>query len=153
MHAHYRVAIIDPNPDSPHLARGGALFTGAPGAAFTDQLCSMSLGEHSTQDTDCPPGYFQCDDETCILEISRCDGQKDCLNGNDELNCFVMCTKPHPTAACTQCTIAEGCHCTTLYFQCSEGGCISATAVCDGIVSCRDGSDEALCTHKQEQTL
>ena len=142
----YHSATVAPNPYSPHLTLVGK--ESCTGNAY--QLCSMFLGEHSVQDTACPPGYFQCDDHTCILEISRCDGQKDCLDGNDEMNCFEMCTKPRPTAACTQCTIAEGCHCSTLYFQCSGGGCISATAVCDGIVSCRDGSDEVLCTRTQQ---
>ena len=114
-------------------------------SAGTIELCSKNT---SKPEISCPHGYFVCKDQTCIVETSRCDGQQDCPEGDDEIGCSEICTHPHPSAKCTQCTIAEGCHCTALYFQCSAGGCVSATAVCDGVTSCADGSDEALCVPK-----
>ena len=109
---------------------------------FDQELCSMNV---SRQEISCPYGFFGCKDQTCLIETSICDGQKDCIDGDDEIGCSEICSNPHPTAECTHCTIAEGCHCNTLYFQCSSGGCVSATAVCDGVVFCADGSDEAFC--------
>ena len=106
-------------------------------------LCSM---EATRQNTTCPRGYFMCKDLTCIVETSKCDGHNDSLEGDDETECSGICTASNPTAFCTQCTVVEGCQCTSLYFQCSSGGCISAAAVCDGFAACTDGSDEAHCT-------
>ena len=106
------------------------------------ELCSMKI---STQVMSCPHGFFACKDHTCLVETSRCDGQEDCVSGDDEIGCPDICSDPHPTEGCTNCTIAESCRCNTLYFQCSTGGCVPATLVCDEVVSCSDGSDEALC--------
>ena len=93
----------------------------------------------------CPYGFITCKDKTCIVETSRCDGIIDCVDGDDELNCASICTHPHPMTMCTQCNIAEDCRCNSLYFQCTTGGCISASAICNGLKSCLDGSDELMC--------
>ena len=94
----------------------------------------------------CPHGFITCEDKTCIVETSRCDGIIDCVDGDDEVNCSHICTHPHPVTLCTRCNIADGCRCHSLYYQCSTGGCFSATAICDGLMSCTDGSDELMCT-------
>lgn len=36
---------------------------------------------------DCPPGYFTCNSGLCIHGAFRCDGVRDCLYNEDELNC------------------------------------------------------------------
>ena len=51
----------------------------------------------------CAPGAFQClvpADKVCLSEAEMCDGQSDCADGADELNCgkhitlyFSMCFK------------------------------------------------------------
>ena len=115
---------------------------------YDEELCSMNI---SRQEISCPHGFFACKDQTCVVETSICDGQEDCVDGDDEIGCSEICSDPHPTAYCTQCTVAEGCRCNKLYFQCSSGGCVSATVVCDGAVSCADGSDEALCRTRPQQ--
>ena len=107
------------------------------------ELCYLS---ETTVTTQCPYGFTTCKDETCIVETSRCHGVIDCVDGNDELNCSFICTHPHPVTMCTLCNIADDCICHSLYFQCSAGGCVSATAICDGLMSCTDGSDELMCT-------
>lgn len=40
----------------------------------------------------CPEGKWQCDDGQCITEAWRCDGQGDCLDGSDEMDCAGMCS-------------------------------------------------------------
>ena len=38
----------------------------------------------------CNPKYYACMDGTCILYEYRCDGNNDCYQGDDELNCRVI---------------------------------------------------------------
>ena len=106
------------------------------------ELCKTNI---RAIDVQCPYGFFECRDRTCLVESSRCDGKADCVDGDDEQDCSTICTHPHPETKCTLCSIADNCRCYALYFQCSSGGCISATAICDGAASCADGSDEVMC--------
>ena len=107
------------------------------------ELCYVNENKISAR---CPYGFITCKDKTCIVETSRCDGIIDCVDGDDEVNCSHICTHPHLVTMCTRCNIADGYRCHSLYYQCSTGGCFSATAICDGLVSCTDGSDELMCT-------
>ena len=37
---------------------------------------------------DCKPkDWFRCNDGVCIAKVWKCDGEKDCLDGEDEENC------------------------------------------------------------------
>lgn len=69
---------------------------------------------------------FQCSStKTCIPLTFRCDGSKDCRNGEDEVGC-------------------ESFQCPPKHFKCDNGKCLhSITWVCDGNDDCGDGSDES----------
>lgn len=79
--------------------------------------------------TSCPPGQFACPTTTegpnaCLPKAFLCDGQAQCIDGYDEVDC----EKP---------TCEDG------EFRCLTGGrCVPKRYMCDGKRDCRDGSDE-----------
>uniref|UniRef100_A0A8B9K7X9 Very low-density lipoprotein receptor n=1 Tax=Astyanax mexicanus TaxID=7994 RepID=A0A8B9K7X9_ASTMX len=62
----------------------------------------------------------------CIPVFWKCDGESDCDNGEDEMNCGNVT-------------------CALLEFTCTSGRCISQNFVCNGEDDCGDGSDEQDC--------
>ncbi|XP_067677199.1 low-density lipoprotein receptor-related protein 4-like [Haliotis asinina] len=69
---------------------------------------------------------FECDDQ-CVPNHWRCDHDKDCVDGSDEINCSDKTCPPE-------------------YVYCaSHNACISADWWCDGERDCDDGSDEHNC--------
>ncbi|XP_023692329.1 low-density lipoprotein receptor-related protein 2 [Paramormyrops kingsleyae] len=75
----------------------------------------------------CPFGSFPCKDgRGCALHSHFCDGDKDCKDGSDEVDCPVQCDAEQ--------------------FQCAHGRkCIKLSEVCDGTAQCQDRSDEKNC--------
>ncbi|RZC32195.1 low-density lipoprotein receptor-related protein 6, partial [Asbolus verrucosus] len=78
---------------------------------------------------DCGPNHFTCvsvpaDNENCIPITWRCDNQKDCFDGSDELDCP---------------------ECQSDQFKCKDNKCIGLVNVCDGVPHCADKSDEENC--------
>ena len=78
---------------------------------------------------------YMCKDGSYIIEIHKCDGIKNCRDGEDE-HCdhisFSGCHFPE-------------CRCETLYHQCSTGQCVPFDKLCDGKLDCHGGEDEQLC--------
>lgn len=62
----------------------------------------------------------------CIPHYWRCDFEKDCTDGSDEMNCPKQ-------------------NCTSEQFACRNGRCISNRWKCDRENDCADGSDEEDC--------
>ena len=40
----------------------------------------------------CVDGMFMCHDQTCILDVEMCDGDYDCVDKSDEIQCEAICT-------------------------------------------------------------
>lgn len=92
----------------------------------------------------CGEGEFKClSNGRCIPANYVCDGDTDCRDNSDELNCGRKKRKMSKKAkifgqrAVRQCANDE--------FQCGDGSCISNEFVCDEDADCDDFSDESKC--------
>ncbi|XP_059153683.1 sortilin-related receptor-like isoform X1 [Physella acuta] len=114
----------------------------------------------------CPPLHFQCNDGGCVQDDWKCDIDRDCADGSDEVGCPVDCSGEHQfLCANGRCLTKEyqcdgdndcgdmsdeiDCHkvvCSAGEIQCDNFLCIEAAWLCDGSDDCRDGWDERNCT-------
>ncbi|OAD52335.1 Basement membrane-specific heparan sulfate proteoglycan core protein [Eufriesea mexicana] len=86
----------------------------------------VKLGNCRADDT------VRCSDESrYICSVQRCDGVKDCDDGDDEIGC------PHPG-----CSPGE--------FACDVSRCILESQRCNFVKECDDGSDEHDCNYPEE---
>ncbi|XP_043429968.1 basement membrane-specific heparan sulfate proteoglycan core protein isoform X15 [Prionailurus bengalensis] len=83
----------------------------------------------------CGPHEAMCHDGQCIPKDYICDGQEDCKNGSDELNCG-----PPPP-------------CEPNEFACGNGHCALKLWHCDGDFDCEDRTDEANCPAKRPEDV
>jgi hypothetical protein len=77
----------------------------------------------------CKPDQFRCRNHIfCYRLEDRCDGDHQCIDKSDELNCDRwFCNSDNGT------------------FLCNNGRCVYEQWVCDGTNDCDDGSDETDC--------
>jgi hypothetical protein len=72
----------------------------------------------------CPSREKQCANGECLNRDLFCDGDKNCLDGSDEIFC----------------------ECLNNQFKCERSGeCIDVTRLCNNVEDCVDASDEMYC--------
>ncbi|UYV67339.1 hypothetical protein LAZ67_5000291 [Cordylochernes scorpioides] len=132
----------------------GPQKTGCKHAAIFSQLASTQ---------------FDCLNGRCIPATFRCDGDNDCYDHTDELNCHnrtcsgsdFRCANSKCVPSRWQCDDEDDCgdgsdedpklcsakQCEATQFGCKSqpGMCVPITWVCDGVEDCVDGSDEVDC--------
>ena len=85
-----------------------------------------------TVNMECSPNHYRCHDESCILNIYRCDQFSDCTFSEDELNCSEAIHHLVP------CFSFNGVY---------SGQLIPFHGLCDGIKHCPNGTDESSCLY------
>ncbi|XP_067423107.1 basement membrane-specific heparan sulfate proteoglycan core protein isoform X3 [Emydura macquarii macquarii] len=86
--------------------------------------------QHPQELRPCRRDEAVCTNKQCIPRDYLCDGERDCLDGSDELSCGT----PIP--------------CEPNEFKCQNGHCALKLWRCDGDNDCGDGSDEVDCPTK-----
>lgn len=133
--------------------------------AFLNNYPSWTANQN-VSNTHCQEGWFDCGNDKCIADQLICDGEDDCENNQDEMDCdsyqfTVLCPSRHwlcpnsddcipdkwicdgeddcPTGTDEfNCTKCQG-------FRCLNAECIPTRWRCDNVIDCMDNSDELDC--------
>uniref|UniRef100_A0A4X1W5H7 Basement membrane-specific heparan sulfate proteoglycan core protein n=1 Tax=Sus scrofa TaxID=9823 RepID=A0A4X1W5H7_PIG len=116
---------LPPSPPEPEAATARQLpATPAPQALFPSPDKAAPCGPHEAT---CRSGH-------CIPKDYVCDGQEDCRDGSDELDCPAPPCEPNE-------------------FPCGNGHCALKLWRCDGDFDCEDRTDEADCPVKRPEDV
>ncbi|XP_055978752.1 basement membrane-specific heparan sulfate proteoglycan core protein [Sorex fumeus] len=118
-------SIVVTTPMLPRLETTPALATPTPKQMFPGAFVPAQCG----------PQQAACHSGQCIPKDYVCDGQEDCRDGSDELDCG-----PAPP-------------CEPNEFACGNGHCALKLWHCDGDFDCEDHTDEADCPAKRPEDV
>ena len=95
----------------------------------------------------CAAGYFKCWDESCILDLYVCDGDNDCLAGDDEAtDCEDETKQKTKTVSARRLLSTSLNYCKSSYISDRKGHHkLPVHFYCDNIIHCSDKSDEFMC--------
>ncbi|XP_063292891.1 basement membrane-specific heparan sulfate proteoglycan core protein isoform X6 [Pelobates fuscus] len=134
-----------PGPPTPSVVRTSPVVTARPPVTSAHLFTEFQIATTTTTspikrptpkptlDTDpreCRRDEARCPNGQCIPRDYLCDGERDCKDGSDELNCGT----PSP--------------CEPNEFKCKNGRCALKLWRCDGDNDCGDNSDELYCPTK-----
>jgi len=84
----------------------------------------------------CVQPQHRCSLGRCLPEQKVCNGEWDCEDGSDEVNCKTL-----PVCQVTELD-ENSCTCETQHGKCHNNLCVHKDKFCDGVDDCGDGSDE-----------
>ncbi|XP_060793466.1 basement membrane-specific heparan sulfate proteoglycan core protein isoform X8 [Neoarius graeffei] len=124
--------VCDNKPDCPDMSDESICAPKEPTALPPIQIPSTTSEVKITQGLGpCRADQSTCQNGQCISRDYVCDGERDCSDGSDELNCGT----PSP--------------CEPNEFKCRNGRCALKLWRCDGDNDCHDNSDELDCPTKK----